>query len=203
MHHIDVVLQRIPEERRGLARAFIRRSVALIERIAAEAPAGMLKESLTSATDVGSLARILTCFAAEDAVRSADPLAEAFARGAELQQELVGRAGGLWPAARVAGHLGVTRQAVDKRRKRGTLLAVESASGFLYPGCQFVEAGVLRGLAAVLQAMDTSSGWTQLSLLCSELDGSPGRTLLDALRAGDAESAVRAARSWGSRTPSG
>jgi hypothetical protein len=74
--HFEGVLQRIPEERRDFAHAFLCRSFALVERMAEGAQAALLKESLTSATDVGCLARMLTYFAAEDAVRSADLLAE-------------------------------------------------------------------------------------------------------------------------------
>jgi hypothetical protein len=197
--HIEDLLQGVPEgERRMLAEAFVRQALTLVKRLVRQAPTEALQDALSSSSDVGSMARILTEVAGNQDVRSLDPLAEAFARGAAAQQELLEVAGGAWTAAQVASHLGITRQAVDKRRKRDSLLAVESGGGFLYPVCQFVETGVLAGLPEVLQAIDSPSGWTRLSLLLSEtLTGPPGRTLLDAVRARDLTSALHAASTWG------
>jgi hypothetical protein len=197
--HIDEMLQDVPDgERRTLAEAFMRRALPLLNRMVRQAPTEALQDALSSSTDVGSMARILTRVAGDADVQSLDPLAAAFARGAAIQQELLQEAGGAWTAAQVASHLGVSRQAVDKRRKRNSLLAVESAGGFLYPACQFIETGVQPGLAEVLAAISTTSGWTRLSVLLSEtLIGPPGRTILDAIRAGDMDSALHAASSWG------
>jgi hypothetical protein len=66
----------------------------------------------------------------------------------------------------VATALGITRQAVDKRRTRRALLAVPTGSGeFLYPACQFTAQGVIPGLEAVLLAFRIQNPWTQLSFL--------------------------------------
>lgn len=193
------MLAGLPEgEKRSLAEVFFRRAVPLLRRLVEGAPADVLKEALSAPTDVGALARVLTDGAGAE-VRALDPLAAAFLRGAQLQEELLERAGGAWRASAVAQHLKITRQAVDKRRRRGTLLAVEAGDQHLYPLCQFDERGVLPGLPAVLQAMDTASGWTKLSLLFSRLPARKDLTVLDAVKAGRVEEALHAARTWGAQ----
>lgn len=188
----------LPEgEKRSMAEVFLGRAVPLLRRLIEDAPARVLKDSLTAPTDVGTLARFLTEAASRDEVRALDPLAAAFARGAALQDELLRRAGGSWSVSEVAAHLNVSRQAVDKRRRRGTLLAVEAGDSYRYPLCQFDESGVVDHLPSVLQAMPTESGWTRLSLLFSPVSRGEEATVLDAVRAGRVDDALHAVRSWG------
>ena len=192
------MLAGLPEgEKRSLAEVFFRRAVPLLHRLVENASAAVLKESLTAPTDVGTLARFLTDAATAEEVRALDPLAGAFVRGAILQEELLEKAGGTWGVSEVAEHLRVSRQAVDKRRRRGTLLAVEIGDSYRYPLCQFDESGVLDRLPEVLRAMRTESGWTKLSLLFSRTLTGEERTLLDAVREGQVEDALGAAFSWG------
>lgn len=114
---------------------------------------------------------------------------DAVERGRQIQQALLQEAGGWLTVEEVRARLGAESKAP---------LVIATPEGLRWPACQFCESGVLGGLADVLQAMGTTSGWTQLSLLFSETPGGPeGRTLLDAVYAGDIESALRAARSWG------
>lgn len=202
---IEDILSGFPEgERRSLAEAVLGRTIPLLRRLMEAATAGELKESLTAPTDVGTLSRLLAEAAVQAEVQALDPLAEAFARGAGEKEELLRRAGGAWTADEAAAHLHVTRQAVNKRRKAGTLLAVEAGTNFLYPRFQFTEAGVLEGLPEVLQAMDTESGWMKLQLLFThtlrtapERADEPRETVLEAIRRGRTGDALHAARSWG------
>lgn len=202
---IDEMLAGLPDgERRSLAEAVLGRTLPLLRRVLEAATPGELKESLTAPTDVGTLSRLLADAAAQTEIQKLDPLAEAFARGAHAKDELLRRAGGAWTAEEVADHLHVTRQAVNKRRKAGTLLAVEAGSNFLYPRCQFSQAGVLEHLPEVLQAMDTESGWMKLQLLFThtlrttpERAGEPPGTILEAVQRGRVEDALHAARTWG------
>ena len=204
---IDDILSGLPEgERRSLAEAVLGRTLPLLRRLVQTATADELKESLTAATDVGTLSRLLTDAAVQAEVKALDPLAEAFARGAEAKEDLLRRAGGAWTADEVAAHLHISRQAVNKRRKAGTLLAVEAGTNYLYPRCQFTEAGVLEHLPEVLRAMDTESGWMKLQLLFThtlrtapERAGEPPETILEALQRGRVEDALHAARTWGTQ----
>lgn len=203
---IDDMLAGLPEgERRSLAEAVLGRTLPLVRRIVTSVSADKLKESLTAPTDVGTLSRLLAEAAAQTEVKSLDPLAEAFARGAQAKEALLRDAGGAWTAEEVATHLHISRQAVNKRRKAGTLLAVEAGTNFLYPRAQFTETGVLPHLPDVLRAIDTDSGWMKLQVLLTHtLSTSPDRadappeTLFEALRRGRVHDALHAARSWGS-----
>ncbi len=101
-------------------------------------------------------------------------------------------------AAKAAELLGnVTRQAVEKRRERGRLLAVSAGGEHLYPLFQFENAAVLEGLPDVLTAFRVRNGWTQLSVLISPQSALDGRSVVDALKQGDVDAAVGVAASFG------
>jgi len=182
---------------RLLLHAFMRRYSGVLERVANAATDQALVDALSATDDVGGLAGLLARVAPLDPP-AADPLARARARGARGKTELLARAGGALRVGQAAQRLGVSAQAVQARRKRGTLLAVAQSNGeFLYPACQFGPEGALPGLAAVLQAFGVRSTWTQLSVLLAPAEPLGGRTPLEALAAGQAEQAVEAVRAYG------
>lgn len=195
--HSDLIEGFPPGERRGLAEALVSRLTTAIRRTLRASSAGALKEALSAPSDVGALARLLTDAAETEAVREIDPLAAAFLRGARMQEEMLVEAGGAWPVSRVAEHLGVTPEAVHRRRRRGTLLAVKRQDTFLYPAAQFDASGVLDGLGEVLRAIDSESSWTKLSVLLSPAPLGTRESVFDELRAGDVDVALHAARTWG------
>jgi hypothetical protein len=88
--------------------------------------------------------------------------------------------------ARVLG--GVSRQAVDDRRRRRTLFALRTKDGvWVYPRFQLDERNrVLPGLADVLACFepDTIDDWTLASLLTSPQEALGGRSVIAHLRAG-------------------
>lgn len=182
-----------------LRKVFRRRTEALIERLTAQASDEALAAALEAPSDVGGLARLLSDLATLGMeVESIDPFAEAIARGVEAKQELLREAGGGWSSTEVARHLGMTRQGVDKRRKAGKLLALQSGRGdYLYPVCQFTEQGMLPGIDQFLAACPPSGGWTRLDLLLTPAEEIGGRSPLEALRLGDAKAAARAASMFG------
>jgi hypothetical protein len=183
----------------ALARAFLKRSVKMLERVSMAASPETLEAALSAPTDLGGVASLLSDLAPLDLDLSAvDPFVEMMARGAAVKQELMRSAGGALASSQVASALGITRQAVDKRRSRRALLAVPSGSGdYLYPACQFTSAGVISGLEKVLQAFHVRSPWTQLSALLAQAPGLGGKTILEALQAGEVEKALAVAASFG------
>lgn len=177
--------------------AFVRRASAAIERLAARMPPDALVDALAAPTDVGAIARLLgRAELAGPAVAEIDPLVPAIARGVEHRRALRERAGGLLPASDAAALLGVSRQAVDKRRRAGTLLAVREGSDWKYPACQFdVAAGaVVGGIADVIAALAGQGAWTVLDFLLAGDDALGGRSPLAALRTGDLAPVLRLAR---------
>jgi len=158
-----------------------------------------LESALSSPTDVGGLASLLSDLAPLGIdLAAVDPFAEAMARGAAIKRELLTSAGGGLTSSQVASALGITRQAVDKRRGRRALLAVPNGSGeYLYPACQFTSDGVIAGLEEVLRAFGIQNPWTQLSVLLASAPALGGKTILEALKSGDVETPVAIARSFG------
>jgi hypothetical protein len=127
-----------------------------------------------------------------------DPFMEAMARGTGIKRELLASGGGGLTSSQVSAALGLTRQAVDKRRGRRGLLAVPSGSGeYLYPACQFTPSGVIPGLEEVLRAFRIRNPWTQLSALLAPSPALGGNSILEALKAGEMERAIAVADSLG------
>jgi hypothetical protein len=171
----------------------------MLERVASSASTEALKSALSSPTDIGGVASLLSDLAPQSVdLSAADPFIEAMARGAGIKRDLLASGGGGLTASQVAAALGITRQAVEKRRGRRGLLAVPNGSGdYLYPACQFTQNGVIPGLQDVLRAFQIRSPWTQLSALLAPSPALSGVTILEALKSGEVTRAAAIAGSLG------
>jgi hypothetical protein len=187
------------ETRSALAQTFLKRSVNMLERVSSVASPEALRTALSSPTDLGGVASLLSDMAPLGLDLSAvDPFVEAVARGAAVKRELLESAGGGLTSSQVASALGITRQAVDKRRSRRALLAVPTGSGeHLYPACQFTLEGVIPGIAEVLHAFQIQNPWTQLSALLAPAPALRGKIVLEALKDGQIKEAVGVVASLG------
>jgi DNA-directed RNA polymerase specialized sigma24 family protein len=111
--------------------AFWERASAALKRIVEEAEEEALIRAVSAPTDAGALARAISETLPTDRASSElDPLASLIARGAEQKLELLKQAGGGLSASDVARLLHISRQAVDKRRREGKLLAVPRGSDY-------------------------------------------------------------------------
>ncbi len=163
--------------KRGVRSAFVERSAAAIARIVAHADESKLQDALAAATDVGTLAAALSdTDVVGQAVRELDPMASLIARSVRHKAELISRAGGVLSVQQVAELLGITRQAVDKRRRERKLLAVPRGSDFRYPAAQFTDGEVVAGLRDVLAAIGLQGSWGTLDLLTAADDELEGET---------------------------
>jgi hypothetical protein len=176
--------------------AFLRRAMSALERIAGSASAKTLTDALAASTDVGSLAQLPS---RSDVVGSAvvdlDPLAPMLARNVEHRQKLLQLAGGALSAEEAGHTLGITRQAVDKRRRVNTLLAVREGSDWRYPACQFHRGEILPGIADVVQGFATHGPWAALDFLLASDTVLDGSTPLEALKSSDRDRVLRLLRS--------
>lgn len=195
-------LARADRSRQALARAFLHRSVKMLERVSFSASSEALESALSSPTDVGGVASLLSDLAPLGVdLSSVDPHVEAMARGAAIKRELLSGGGGGLTSSQVAKALGMTRQAVDKRRSRHALLAVPNGSGdYVYPACQFTRDGVLPGFERVLRAFRIRSPWTQLSVLLAPAPALGGKTIVEALQSGALARAIAIAASFGEQS---
>lgn len=119
-------------------------------------------------------------------------------RGVAARRELVAAEGGCVPVAELERLLGKSRQAIEKQREAGTLLAVQmhGVRGWLYPLWQIQDGAPLPGLAKVSRQLPSDDPWSSLAFFL-RADAGGGVTPLAALRHGDAETALRAARTFG------
>jgi hypothetical protein len=166
--------------------AFRERAGHAIDQIAKSASIEILADALAASTDFGAVVRALRDPAAFPATVPLDPLTDALARGVAERENLAAKAQGLLSseeAGRILG--GISRQAVDKRRRAGQLLGVKLANDWRYPALQFGSAGeVVQGLADVLQVLADLSPWATLDFLLAEDDALGGLSPLEALRQG-------------------
>ena len=127
-----------------------------------------------------------------------DPLAAAKARGIEKQRALLAAEGGVAGVDELASALRISRQAVDKRRRAGKLLALpRGGHRWVFPAWQVARGRTLPGLEDVLSALGARDPWSSLIFFLT-----PDRLLndcspLQALRSGDLAAVVRAAEGYG------
>lgn len=113
--------------------------------------------------------------AAESAAKERQPLFRAV---------LADKSGGMYTRAEVAQVLGISPDAVDRRRRRKQLLGVPYGTFILYPAAQFKNGKVVTGLQPILEAFGDMSPWGQLQLLVAPINGDPERSILDLLTCG-------------------
>jgi hypothetical protein len=177
-----------------LRSAFLSRSCNAIARMSAALPAQTLGEVVGELSDYRVLLHALEEPETLGALEEDDPLASARLRGLEVRAELLKSEGGVLSVNEVATRLGISRQAVDKRRRARHLLALPMGkSRHLYPAWQFTEDGVLPGLEQVLQAFQDEAPWSQAAFFLGENTILDGKRPLDELRRGDLAGVRRAA----------
>ena len=127
-----------------------------------------------------------------------DPLAAAKARGIEKQRDLLAAEGGTLGVDELARALHISRQAVDKRRRGGKLLALpRGGHRWVFPAWQVARGRTVPGLEDVLSALGGRDPWTSLIFFVTPNRLLNDRSPLQALRAGDLAAVVRAAEGYG------
>lgn len=126
--------------------------------------------------------------------------ARAILRGIEHAYADLHDAGGAYDLSQVRRVMrGISRQAVDKRTKEGSLLAVPGPSNHRsYPTLQFNSDGsVVDGLKAVYEALPTRNPWAVLNFLVNPQSSLAGAKPIERLRAGAIDEVVAAANRIG------
>ncbi len=171
-----------PASERAMRADFLRRMRALSRDLARNAPSAVLADALSRPSARGAITHVL---------REVEPSAEelevarlrerAMERGLAIRERLREDAGGFLDTAQAAARLGVSRQSVDKRRKDGGLLALETPQGFVFPACQFTLAGTVPGLKEMLAAMKGGDFWETLAGLVTPAPALGGHSVVEAL----------------------
>ena len=124
-----------------------------------------------------------------------DPLRSIRLKGLRARSELLKREGGVITSSQAAELLGISRQAVDKRRKQGKLLAVPlGKKGYFYPVWQFSEDGILPGFEEVMNLLKDYDPWMKIIFMLNANHHLENRSPLERLREGDLDSVFKAAQ---------
>jgi biotin operon repressor len=180
---------------------FFSRGINALAELEQELPKQRIDEATAASTDYMFLLRVLTEPSVATQLASKDPLAAARLRGVEKQQSILKQSGGVLSGAQVAKSLGMSRQAVDKRRKQGQLIGLtQGKRGYAYPAWQFEKGKTLVHLEKVLDTLRSHDPWMQLIFFVNGNDLLNGKSPLELLRTGETEELdpiLRAAESYG------
>jgi hypothetical protein len=156
-------------------------------------------ENATAApTDLTVLVRALSSGELLDDLKRVEPLAPAFIRGIEAKHRLIDEHGGALTAEQVAQNLGITRQAVEKRRRGGKLIAITTGGrGYRYPVWQFTESGTVPGLEKVLGILAAHDEWMQIAFFVGQNPRLGDRTPIETLKTDEIEEVLSAAEVYG------
>jgi len=133
-----------------------------------------------------------------DQMQKSDPLARAFLDGLDAKARLIEQNGGVFKTEEVAEYLGITPQAVNKRRALRQLVGLTFRKrGYVFPAWQFTDRGTAPGLEQVLLALADHDEWMQNVFFINPNTRLGGRRPLDLLREGEIPEVLDAAREFG------
>ncbi|MPZ30182.1 MAG: hypothetical protein GEV13_04150 [Rhodospirillales bacterium] len=186
----DVIRSVLPEGKvtKPTARDLLRsKSITALVKLIDQVDEQTALEALSAPDDLSALIWFLASPAAAGILaKSTHPLAASLMRGVERRRQLLAMEDGTASGQEFADALGISRQAVDKRRRAGDLLAIPTGSGdWRYPWWQLKEGKVLPGFEDVMAALGGLSPWACMDFFLSPDERLSGRRPLDALRKGD------------------
>lgn len=147
-----------------------------------------------ASSDFATLLRMLSRPEALDELRAKDALAPARLHGLKVRERILSAEGGACSGAEMAATLGISRQAIDKRRRRGTLIGMSlGRRGYAYPSWQIG----LDGLETVLAELRGYDAWTLAAFMLTPNPWLDGESPLAGLRRGDQDRVADAARMYG------
>jgi hypothetical protein len=181
-----------------LRAAFLARALHALARLTPDLDERAIGNAVGATSDYGVLVSALQEPAALQALVDQDPLDASRLRGMRAREEILRAEGGTLTALQAASHLRLTRQAVDKRRRAGRLLALAAGRrGYVYPAWQFGPDGMVPGFEDALGELTVTDSWARAAFFLSGEPRLDGATPLEALRSGDAAGVRRAARGHG------
>ncbi len=177
---------------------FFSRAFNALSSITNELSSQSVEELTASPTDFELLVNAVSATSTAAVSTDGDPLIRAKLRGIEHRKRILEKLGGTLSAEQVSELIGISRQAVDRRRSQNQLIGLtQGKRGYAYPAFQFEDGKTLDGLKEVLAALSGHDPWMQSIFFANGNDRLNGRTALDALRQGKTEAVVRAAEAYG------
>jgi 2-keto-3-deoxy-L-rhamnonate aldolase RhmA len=190
------LVEQVASSKNSVKTAFLLRSVGALNRIAIENTS--LTDALAASSDYTMLLEILTLPEALSTLTSSDPLASAKLRGLMVKQQLLEASGGCISSPQAAEMLGISRQAIDKRRRSGKIIGLPSGKNrFVYPVWQFTTGDTLPGLETTLQNLSVRDPWMQIAFMLNGNFRLDGMSPLEALKQGKLKEVIVAAQMYG------
>jgi hypothetical protein len=181
---------------------FFNRAMNALTEMAEALPAESIEAASSAPTDYQVLFEAMQSPIVTEELIELDPLAVAKMRGMVRQHQLIKEFGGAIGVDEVANLLGLTRQAVDKRRREGRLIGLtQGRRGFVYPIWQFEQGGTLNHLETVLGALRKHDPWMQLSFFVNPSARLAEASPLELLREGKLDPVLQAAETFGEQGP--
>lgn len=178
--------------------AFFARALNALVRLAPELGGRALGDAVGAASDLDVLHRALSRPETLALLGVPEPRTDGSSAGLGAKERLLRAEGGVLPGAEVARVLGISRQAVDKRRRAGRLIGLSlGRRGYAYPAWQLRAGDTLPGLDHVLGDLAGYDPWMQTIFMLGGNDRLDGETPLTRLRSGDLDGVRRAARTYG------
>jgi hypothetical protein len=185
------------ENETPLMQVFMMRAINAVLRFT-ELSEDSIVDAAKSPRDLDVLVKGLLASPIVEDLKAIEPLTPAFIRGYEAKRKLIEDHGGTLSAEKVGEVLGISRQAVEKRRQAGKLLALTiGRHGYRYPVWQLNESGTLPGLEQVLRVLSSHDQWMQTAFFVSKNPRLNNRTPKEMLEAGEIERVLNAASVYG------
>ena len=189
--------RRAARETDPLRQAALIRAVSAVTTLTREQDDTALGDAVAAPSDIQVLWRMLSAPEALDILRPEAPLIDARLRGIAARDDILRAEGGSVDVSAAANIIGISRQALERRRQRHGVLALPvGRRGYRYPVWQFTQSGLLPGLGGVVHTLAQDGAWFTAGWLLTENKRLSGRPL-DLLREGKADVVLHAALAYG------
>jgi hypothetical protein len=169
-----------------------------VRSLEADLSTTLINEAAAAPTDFMVILEALSSAPLAAQLASEDPLLAARLRGMKRKQEMLEASGGALTSEQVAEVLGISRQAVDKRRASNQLLALtQGRRGYSYPNFQFDDGKTVDGLEEVLGELSALDPWMQLAFFTSANERLGGSAPLEKLQKGHKDEVKAVANGFG------
>lgn len=188
-------LRQIAETKHPAFQSRILRAFLNLEK---DLPNNTIEEATGAPTDLLVALEALSSAPGTSQLISDDPFLAAKIRGLKRKKQMLDTAGGALSSQEVAELLGITRQAVDKRRTSNQLLALtQGRRGYSYPRFQFDEGKTVKGLEEVLARLKALDPWMQMVFFTSPHERLDGKTPIEGLQKGLMKDVLQTASGYG------
>lgn len=182
--------------------AFYSRVLRAFRRLENDLPSRLIDDATAAPSDYLVAVEALTSASETTQLIVEDPFIAAKFRGLKRKQQMLETAGGALTSEQVAEILGISRQAVDKRRAATQLLALtQGRRGYSYPSFQFEDGRPITGLEEVLAELKELDPWMQMVFFTSPNERLGDKTPLERLKKGLVSEVRAAATGFGEQGP--